>query len=118
MLIFDFFGSFAICLFFPITFMLRVSFTPWRKRFAVIAGFPLSGPSGKRAVVIVIVIVIKGDVLLSNPIFTTQRYFGCWTPLLCLSKAMFHSLTRFSIHNGTLAVGPLAFAFQRRLSAL
>ena len=72
--------------------MLRVSLTPWRKRFAVIAGFPLSGPPPGKP-------VVEG---------CCYGFFGWtpfgWTPRLSLlkGKANFHSLRPFSLHNDIL----------------
>ena len=93
--------------FFPQHEMLRVSLTPWRKRFAVIAGFPLSGPPREtRGYCYWKVFLVgplwldpspfpfKGEISLPNTILTTQRYlrvFG-WTPRRCLLKALFGPL--------------------------
>ena len=71
--------------FFPTTFMLRVSLTPWRKRLSVIAGFPLFRPpraNARRVVYLLFVFFLSTDLLpgailaLSNAIPSTQRYFG------------------------------------------
>ena len=106
---FTYMHPFRTIRFFPQHEMLRVSLTPWRKRFAVIAGFPLSGPPRGNAPLLLWVFLVgplwldpspfpfKGEISLPNTILTTQRYlrvFG-WTPRLCLLKAKFRSLTRY-----------------------
>ena len=69
-------------------------FILWRKRFAVIAGFPLSGPPPRKRAVI-------GGRFLVGPLFG-------WTPRLSLlkGKANFHSLRPFSLHNDILYERP------------
>ena len=76
--------------------MLRVFLTPWRKHFAVIAGFPLSGPPAVKRVVVIIIVGFFG-----------WTPFG-WTPRLSLlkGKANFHSLRPFSLHNDILYERP------------
>ena len=80
--------TFCIFSYFSHNIKLWVSFSPWRKRFVVIAGFPLSGPSRVNAMMLLFVVVFfgsfakqiaflfKGKFPLPKAIFSTQRYFG------------------------------------------
>ena len=104
---------------FPTTLMLRVSLTPWRKRFAVMAGFPLSAPQQTCGCCYYCCLLdpslldpsplpfkggfrsltrfsLHNDISAVGPLL-----FCCWNPLLWLSKAIFRSLTRFSLYNYT-----------------
>ena len=116
---------------FPTTFMLRVSLTPWRKRFAVMAGFPLSAPPQQTRGCYCCCYLLDPSLLDPSPLpfkggFRSLTRFSlhndilavCWTPRLCLSKAIFHSLTRFSLHNDILAVGPHLFCCSTPLLCL
>ena len=90
---------------FPTT--LWVCLTPWSQRFAVIAGFPLSAlPWGNARLLLLHVFFLVGPL--------------AWTPRLCLSKATFRSLTRFSPRNGILVfwLDPSSLLSKARLRSL
>ena len=130
-----------ITFFFPTTFMLRVSLTPWRKRFAVMAGFPLSAALQQTRGCCYCCLLdpslldpsplpFKADILVCNAIFSTQWYLGCLldpSPLalkgdLPLSNAIFttqRSVAGWYFSSTTLLfVGPLSCGFQSRSSIL